>query len=392
VGCTLAKQHGCAVYPSIRQALHAGGSELGVDAVLVIAEHGDYPWNEKGRHMYPRRYFFEQVAGVLAESGRSVPVFTDKHFSYSWADALWMWQRAEELSIPLMAGSCLPIGAWRRPFLEHPLELEHLSEAVAVGYGARGSFEAYGYHTLEALSCKVERRRGGATGVVSVQTLEGDAVWAARDAGRWSAEIADAACNAIVGHPDGRWEEYVENPAAVLVEYTDGFRATVLFVDGWAATWAYAANVGGDGTPSWIEACEFFLQPGGNAASFSYQSRNIQRFFQTGVNTSVPPARTLLTTGIVDAMMRSRWEDHRIVSTPELSEISYSSFKEPPIRPTAEWPEGASLVRNAPDLILPWPEDDPAGKGGLTWEGYAGTWRERGAGFRSVQAAKAARL
>ena len=53
VGCALANQHDVTVYPSIRQALLNGGSELGVDAVVIIAEHGDYPWNEKGRHMYP---------------------------------------------------------------------------------------------------------------------------------------------------------------------------------------------------------------------------------------------------------------------------------------------------------------------------------------------------
>ena len=48
---------------------------------------------------------------------------------------------------------------------------------------------------------------------------------------------------------------------------------------------------------------------------------------------------------------------------------------------------GASLVRNAPDLILPWPDDDPSGGGGLTWAGYAGTWREQGAAFRGSPAA-----
>ena len=61
--------------------LHAGADKLNVDAVLLIGEHGDYPWNERGRHMYPRRYFFEQIAGVFAESGRSVPVFSDKAIS-----------------------------------------------------------------------------------------------------------------------------------------------------------------------------------------------------------------------------------------------------------------------------------------------------------------------
>jgi hypothetical protein len=53
VGCALAKRHNATVYPSIRQAMLAGGTDLGVDAVLIIAEHGDYPWDEKGRHMYP---------------------------------------------------------------------------------------------------------------------------------------------------------------------------------------------------------------------------------------------------------------------------------------------------------------------------------------------------
>ena len=99
-----------------------------------------------------------------------------------------MWDRAAELSIPLMAGSCLPL-AWRRPWLEHPKEQEVISEALAVGYGRGGdvgtkggSFEAYGFHTLETLQCMVERRRGGESGVVSVQCVEGDAVWEARDA------------------------------------------------------------------------------------------------------------------------------------------------------------------------------------------------------------------
>jgi hypothetical protein len=71
--------------------------------------------------------------------------------------------------------------------------------------------------------------------------------------------------------------------------------------------------------------------PAGNAASFGYQSRNIQQFLKGGSAAAVPPMRTLLTTGIVDAMMRSRWEGHRLVHTPELSSLRqenglYSDF------------------------------------------------------------------
>ena len=90
IGLGIAEQFGVPVYPSIRRSLHAGSNQLNVDGVVLIGEHGDYPWNERQRHMYPRRYFFEQIAGVFAESGRSVPVFNDKHLAYSFADARWM--------------------------------------------------------------------------------------------------------------------------------------------------------------------------------------------------------------------------------------------------------------------------------------------------------------
>ncbi|MFH1571806.1 MAG: hypothetical protein ABIL09_27700, partial [Gemmatimonadota bacterium] len=110
IGVGLAREYNVPIYPSIRRALYCGtGKELGVDAVLLVGEHGDYPWNERGRHCYPRRYFFEQIAGVFGECGRSVPVFNDKHFAYDFTDARWMWNRAAELQIPLMAGSSLPL-------------------------------------------------------------------------------------------------------------------------------------------------------------------------------------------------------------------------------------------------------------------------------------------
>jgi hypothetical protein len=180
IGVGLARQFGIPLYPSIRRALHAGTSALDVDAVLLIGEHGDYPWNERGRHLYPRRHFFEQIAGVFAESRRAVPVFNDKHFAYDFRDAQWMWNRARELQIPLMAGSSLPL-CWRRPWAEYENGAD-VQEALAVGYGG---IEAYGYHALETLQCMIERRRGGETGVVRVQCLEGDEVWRARDRGEW---------------------------------------------------------------------------------------------------------------------------------------------------------------------------------------------------------------
>ena len=339
IGVDLAKQHDLPIYPSIRSALHAGEKELNVDAVLLIGEHGDYPWNERGRHMYPRKYFFEQIAGVFAESGRSVPVFNDKHFAYDYNDANWMWKRSKELNIPLMAGSSLPL-CWRNPYVEYD-KGTNIEEALSIGYGG---IEAYGYHAIETLQCMVERRNGGETGVASVQCLEGDEVWRAGEDGRWPKDLANAALDSIVKKTDGSMEENVKDPAVFLIEYKDGLKATTLMVSGHVQDFAYAARVDGQ-----VQGVEFYLQNEGPFAHFSYLCQNIQKFFKEG-KAPYPPERTLLTTGIIDSLMNSRHENHRRIQTPFL-DISYSSYDELPARPMGTRPKGASIDPDAADII-----------------------------------------
>src|SRR4051812_48036765 len=47
-----AAQHGVPIFPTIAEALTLGKGRLGVDGVLLIGEHGDYPTNEKGQKLY----------------------------------------------------------------------------------------------------------------------------------------------------------------------------------------------------------------------------------------------------------------------------------------------------------------------------------------------------
>ncbi|MCC6442417.1 MAG: hypothetical protein IT210_03055 [Armatimonadetes bacterium] len=331
IGQSLAWWHGVPIYQSIRAALTLGGNELAVDGVLLIGEHGDYPKDEMGRHMYPRRALFEQICGVFASSGRSVPVFNDKHLSYNWEDARWMYDRAKDLSVPFMAGSSLPLG-WRKPFLEYPPEAP-VDEALAIGYS---DIEAYGYHALETLQCMVERRPGGETGVVNVQFLEGEAVWEAGRQGRWSKGLAEAACAAIEEKPDGPMERHCLNPAAFLIEYRDGLRAAVLMLNGYVSDFAYAGKSRGQ-----VEACEFYLQRGFPFGHFSYLSLNVEEMFVTGQPT-YPVERTLLTTGLIDAVMRSRYQGQERLETPHLG-IAYRSYGTIPWRPTGPRPSGATV-------------------------------------------------
>ncbi|MCZ6681340.1 MAG: hypothetical protein O7E52_29350 [Candidatus Poribacteria bacterium] len=340
IGRELAEAHSVPIYPSIRSALTLGGNELAVDGVLLIGEHGDYPYNELEQHMYPRRYLFEQICGVFASSGRSVPAFCDKHLSYNWTDAKWMYDRAQELNVPFMAGSSLPT-CWRNPFLEYDLDTP-LEAAIGIGYGG---IESYGFHALETLQCMIERRAGGESGVVAVQCLEGEAVWEAGAKGLWSRELAEAACAPIEDKPDGRMEEHCKNPAVFLIEHSDGFTSAVLMLNGYTSHFAYAGQVNGE-----IQGTEFYLQGGDPHSHFSYLGLNIEEMFLTGLP-QYPVERTLLTTGVLDAAMRSRSQGHIRLETPYLASLAYRSYEKLPIRPTAPRPGGSTLD--------PWPPDSP---------------------------------
>ncbi len=323
----LAKKHGFTIYPTIEGALKLGGAKLAVDGVLSIGEHGDYPKNAKGQILYPRRRFFEAVASVLAKSKKSVPVFSDKHLSATWVDAKWMYDKARELFVPFLAGSSIPL-TWRRPVLKLPKNCP-LVEAVQVGYGP---FEGYGFHALEGLQCMAERRKGGETGVKAVQCLQGEEMWKALDQGRWSKRLLEAALERVPAHAMGDYRAVTaktEDAGVFLIEYRDGFRAAVAMMNGWAyegdgGAFTFAGQLKGEDKP---RATLYYLQQPDPFAHFSYLVKAIDAMMQTN-HAPYPVERTLLTTGILDAVMTSKAEKNRRVETPHLA-IAY--------KPT-DWP------------------------------------------------------
>ena len=249
--------------PPARGALHLA-PQLAVDGVLIIAEHGDWPWNEEEARIHPRKPWLEQVCAVFAQSGGKVcPVFNDKHLAPSWADSVWMVERCKELGAPFMAGSSVP-GCWRAPFLEHPAGTD-LEEAVAV---MNGGPDIYGAHALETLQAFVERRGPTAseTGVAAVQSVQGEAFWAAGRIGLFSLELVVAACAAVSPTTLAELEGFDftddDPPMAWLIEYRDGLRAAVVSLNGFVSGNGYAARVwdggggGGGGGESRIEACK----------------------------------------------------------------------------------------------------------------------------------------
>jgi hypothetical protein len=334
IGLSIADEFNVPIYPSIRSALTLGGDRLAVDGVLLIGEHGDYPRSTLGQEMLPRCYFFEQICGVMAESDRVVPVYNDKHFSYRWDYARWMYETAKRMRIPLWAGSALPV-CWRNPVWEHALD-GPIDEALAIGFHM---LERYGYHGLESLQCQVERRRGGESGVRRVRCLAGDEVWESGRRGEWSLELANRALAAIEGGPGELDPSSVDDPHVFLIDYSDGLRGAVLVLGdtGYVTKFAYAQRCGDS-----IDAVEYHVDAGSTHAVFGYLGLNIENFLICRTPPT-PVERTYLTTGILEAAMRSNAAGGEPIDTPDLETIRYDVAGFSPRRPAGARPIGASL-------------------------------------------------
>ena len=180
-----AKKYHVPIFRTVADALTLGGDKLAVDGVLLIGEHGDYPMNDKEQKLYPRFEMFLKITDVFRQSGRSVPVFNDKHLSWSWRQAKRMVEISRELKFPMLAGSSAPV-AVRVPAVD---TLERLS---ACGSYFHSGLDIYGFHVLEALQAMTERRRGGETGVRSVQCLQRQDCWNFIEQNAWTKSLPDA--------------------------------------------------------------------------------------------------------------------------------------------------------------------------------------------------------
>jgi hypothetical protein len=327
-----AKEFGFQVYPTIAEALRCGTDKLAVDAVMIICEHGEYPRNELGQVLYPRYEFFQQCVEVFEKDGRAVPVYNDKHLSYSFTKAKWMVDQSKRLRFPMLAGSSLPV-TWRLPDLEIPLETE-LEEALMVGVGGSDPMD---YHALEAMQCMVERRKGGETGVRSVQLITGDAVWKAGDEGRWSKQLLVSALSRSdspqgLAVDDGRpmdlvgtgaIRKLVKEPAAYFVERNDGLRTTLLMLNGAVRDYTFAAKIRGRGMVS----TQFFLSPVPNVTYSACLVSKIEEMFVTG-RAPYPVERTLIVSGMLESCLQSKQQGGKRLETPHLA-VKYRGTRTP---------------------------------------------------------------
>ncbi len=194
-----------------------------------------------------------------------------------------------------------------------------MAEAVSI-HG--GPLEAYGFHALEVLQSFVEARRGGETGVTSVEYLRGRQLWNAARQGRWSLPLAEAAMKAELG-PAAKATRTIQQVAGerrttsdgLLIHYADGLKATMLNIGKNDTRWNFACRLVGERKP---RATSLYVGPWNNRNLFKALVHAIQDHFRNG-QSPYPLERTLMTTGLTDAMMQAAVTPGRPLETPELA-------------------------------------------------------------------------
>ena len=335
LGQKVCKAKNIPIFKTVEEAVTLGGKELAVDGVVIVAEHGEYATDLRGHWLLPRWWIYQQVIQVFEKSKRSVPVFNDKHLSYNWDDAKWMFDKSRELNFPLTGGSSIPI-YFRKPEIELDIDTP-IKNSIVVG---SSSDEGAIFHAIDVLQGFVERRKGGETGVKSVQSIRGAEAWKWVESNPWASKLLDAVAKSFDFNP-GYFQESPQTNICII-EYNDGTKAAV--IGGRSVGWTYAGEIQGKNDPTIISML-------GWAGPYDqYHASNAQPHWITEMMvTKKEPfnaERLLLSTGITNHYMESNWEGSkyspvgRRLETPVLNiryrstrGAQFSKGQRPPERP-----------------------------------------------------------
>jgi hypothetical protein len=154
------------------------------------------------------------------------------------------------------------------------------------------------------------------------------------------ADLFRAALARAPGYEEGRKldRKAVSRPKLLIVHHTDGLRVSLFELNGSVGAWT-AAWRDGDGRS--IVSTRFWTQEARPAGHFGLLVDGIQRMIFTGIP-SWPVERTLLTSGMLNALLLSHSRGGALIETPELC-VAYQPTwrgKEPlPPPPGRPWSE-----------------------------------------------------
>jgi hypothetical protein len=216
----------------------------------------------------------------------------------------------------MLAGSSVPV-AYRAPAIDAPFGAAQ-KYAVAISYSG---LDIYGFHLLESLQSMVERRKDGETGVKSVQCLEKQDCWNYIEQNAWVKRLFDQALARSNTRKPGNPKALVKTPTVFILDYNDGLKAAAFLMTGMVEDFTVAIDVEGQSTPL---STLMYLQPGRPHHHFGCLAKNIEIMFETG-RPPYPVERTMLTSGILDFALESRFRGYTRLETPELAKVRYQT-------------------------------------------------------------------
>jgi hypothetical protein len=223
-----------------------------------------------------------------------------------------MYRRAQELNIPWMAGSSLPV-SYRSPDTTLPW-LEPIEQCVAVGYSG---LDIYGFHTLDFLQAIIERRNESEKGVLSVQALPVTSLKQLIENRTVTEDLLNQALAASRTDLKTVTEMPPNDGAIFVIQYRDGLKVPVLMLAGVANGISVALKTKkGESIATRAEE-----RPDPRHPHFAYLLKGIEKMIHTG-KPAYPVERTILTAGILDRALTSLHQKNAKLDTPELA-ISY---------------------------------------------------------------------
>ena len=109
-------------------------------------------------------------------------------------------------------------------------------------------------------------------------------------------------------------QQWVKEPIAFRFEYRDGLKGTMLLMNGLVNDFTFAARLKGREQPL---STLFYLPPNPNVVYSAALMSKVEEMFQTG-KAPYPVERTLLTSGLVEAGMKSLAAGEKQQETPHL--------------------------------------------------------------------------
>jgi hypothetical protein len=330
LGQKVCKAKNIPIFKTVGEAVTLGGKELAVDGVVIVCEHGNYPTDLKGHWLLPRWWIYQQVIRVFEQSKRSVPIFNDKHLSYNWNDAKWMFDKSRALNFPLTGGSSIPI-YYRKPEIDLAPDTP-LKNGLVIGDMAD---EGAAFHCIDVLQSFMDRRKGGETGVKSVQSIRGPEAWKWVEANPWATNLLEAVRKNFdlpAGHfqQEGQTNQQGRrsNPQGrqtnlCIVEYNDGTKAAS--ISGSGVGWTFAGDIEGQKNPTIIS----MLGWPGPISQFHAGNAHEHWLIEMMLTGKEPfnAERLLVSTGIVNYYMDSNWQDGRYFAVGRAVETPYMNMK-----------------------------------------------------------------